>query len=114
MLPLKESREDRFVKGITFDDVLGLYLFDRAFRILVFDLIKKLEIAFRTQLIYQPSLVGGAFWYQETKYFSDPQKLVEHLRLWIRKSGGQMRSLKITFIPSTQMKHVCLHGWLLK
>ena len=80
MLPLKAAEENRFQKGVTFDDVLSLYLFDREFRILVFDLIEKLEVAFRTQLIYHPALAGGAFWYEDARNFIDPESLADHLR----------------------------------
>ena len=57
MLPFKEIKDgsytDRFIEGTTWDDVYNLYLFDRKFRLLVFDAIERLEISIRTQIIYQ-------------------------------------------------------------
>lgn len=71
MLPLKVHESDDFLSGTTFEDVLSLYLFDREFRLLVFDLIERLEVAFRTQIIYHPAFGGGAFWYENDAYFND-------------------------------------------
>lgn len=69
MLPLKVRDSDRFIEGTTFDDVLDLYLFDREFRLLIFDVIERLEIAFRTQMSYQPSLTGGSYWFEDRTHF---------------------------------------------
>ncbi|HEY0048118.1 MAG TPA: Abi family protein, partial [Pyrinomonadaceae bacterium] len=80
MLPLKEPGSDNFLPDTDFQDVLNLYLFDREFRILVFDAIERLEIAFRTQIIYHPSLVGGAFWFEDGTYFDDPYRQADHLQ----------------------------------
>ena len=46
---------DQFVPGATWDDVYNLYKFDRKLRLLVFDAIERIEIALRTQVIYQLS-----------------------------------------------------------
>lgn len=61
MYPFKDLATDKFTGNITFDEIADLYLFDRDLRLLIFDAIETVEIAFRTQLIYQPSLAGGAF-----------------------------------------------------
>ncbi|MGB7201042.1 MAG: Abi family protein [Pyrinomonadaceae bacterium] len=62
MLPLKVSGSDDFIDGTTFDEVLGLYLFDREFRLLIFDVIERIEVAFRTQMSYQLALDAGPLW----------------------------------------------------
>lgn len=79
MLPLKVPGFDRFRDGVTFDDVLELYLFDREYRLLMFDVIEKLEIAFRTQMSYHHSLVGGPYWFEERKNFRDAEHWRKHL-----------------------------------
>ena len=56
MLPLKIQGQERFQDGVVFDDVLQLYIFDREFRLLIFDVVEKLEVAFRTQMSYLPDL----------------------------------------------------------
>lgn len=80
MYPYKNLDTDEFIKNTSFDDVLDLYLFDRELRLLVFDGIERLEIAFRTQLIYHPALIGGAFWFENKANFDDASRLTDHLR----------------------------------
>ncbi|MEQ9286360.1 MAG: Abi family protein [Cyclobacteriaceae bacterium] len=60
---------NRYNNGVTFDDILNLYLFDRELRLLIFDIIERLEVAFRTQIIYQYSNDYGAWWYEDPKHF---------------------------------------------
>lgn len=79
MLPLKVPGTDRFIDGATFDGVLELYLFDREFRLLVFDVIEKLEIAFRTQMSYQHSLVAGPYWFEDRNNFRNADRWRQHL-----------------------------------
>ena len=50
-LPFQKEK-DKFDDGTTFQDVIGLYLFDRELRLLVLDAIERIEIAIRSQLIY--------------------------------------------------------------
>lgn len=59
----------RYNNGVTFDDILNLYLFDRELRLLIFDIIERLEVAFRTQIIYQYSNDYGTWWYEDPKHF---------------------------------------------
>ena len=74
MLPLKVVGGEQFIASTTFDNVLQLYLFDREFRLLIFDVIERLEIAFRTQMSYQLSLDGGPYWYEDRNYFRDADR----------------------------------------
>lgn len=65
MLPFKVKDSsgavsDSFLPGTTWNDVFSLYRFDRKFRLLVFDAIERIEIALRTQLIYQLSHKYGS------------------------------------------------------
>ncbi len=80
MYPFKDLQTDKFVKGTTFESILDLYLFDRELRLLVFDAIERIEISFRTQLIYQPAIKGGAFWFEDENFFDDKNRLIEHLQ----------------------------------
>lgn len=79
MLPLKVPKSEQFIDGTTFESVLQLYLFDREFRLLIFDVIERLEIAFRTQMSYQLSLDGGPYWYEDRNYFRDADHWRKHL-----------------------------------
>jgi len=64
--------EHPFRKETTFDDILNTYLFDRKFRLLVFDAIERIEIALRTQIIYQYSIKYGGNWYENENLYRKP------------------------------------------
>ncbi len=61
--------EHPFYPGITFDKVLQTYLFDRKLRLLVFDAIERIEIAFRTQIVYHYSVKNGSNWYENESLY---------------------------------------------
>lgn len=93
MYPFKDLTTDNFVGDVTFEEVIDLYLFDRDLRLLVFGAIESIEITFRTQLIYQPSIGGGAFWFEDAANFDDPARHAEHLRQLdeeVRRSSGEV------------------------
>lgn len=50
-LPYQKVK-DTFNLGVTFDQIIDTYSFDRELRLLVFDCIERIEIAIRTQIIY--------------------------------------------------------------
>jgi abortive infection bacteriophage resistance protein len=81
MLPFKVNGKDDFVPGTTFDDILYLYVFDRELRLLVFDAVEKLEIAFRTQMSYHHSLNFGPYWFEDKKHFIKPDLWLNHLEM---------------------------------
>jgi abortive infection bacteriophage resistance protein len=45
--------EHKFRQGTTFEDVTSLYVFDRHLRLLVLDLIERIEVSVRTQWAHQ-------------------------------------------------------------
>lgn len=49
-LYIPQAAEHRFIAGTDFEDVLGLYVFDRELRLLLLDAIERLEVALRAQL----------------------------------------------------------------
>lgn len=69
LYPYRLLPSDNYASGTTFEQVLDHYLFDREFRLLVFNAIERIEIAFRTQLIYQPSMTHGPFWFLDRTHF---------------------------------------------
>jgi abortive infection bacteriophage resistance protein len=78
LYPFKNLATDEYAKVTTFENVLDLYLFDRELRLLIFDAIERIEIAFRTQLIYQPAMNGGAFWFRDAANSDDIARMNEH------------------------------------
>ena len=73
MLPYKKKENgiiiDTFKEGTTWDDIYDLYVFDRKLRLLVFDAIERLEVAIRTQIIYQLSHKYGSHWQDNAHIF---------------------------------------------
>lgn len=73
MLPYKQKIDgafvDAFKENTTWEQVHELYVFDRKLRLLVFDAIERLEIAIRTQIIYQLSHKYGSHWQDESSIF---------------------------------------------
>ncbi|MBK8465752.1 MAG: Abi family protein [Chloracidobacterium sp.] len=80
LYPYRQLPTDNYVTGTTFDEVLDHYLFDREFRLLVFDAVERVEIAFRTQLIYQPSNLYGPFWFLDPAHFGDRTRWAEQVK----------------------------------
>lgn len=56
--------------------VYNLYVFDRKLRLLVFDAIERLEIAIRTQIIYQLSHKYGSHWQDNPDIFTSPTQII--------------------------------------
>lgn len=73
MLPYKiwvdNERTDNFVTNTTWSHVYDLYVFDRKLRLLIFDAIERIEIAIRTQIIYQLSHKYGSHWQDNEDIF---------------------------------------------
>lgn len=86
MLPYKKKEDgiiiDAFKEGTTWDDIYDLYVFDRKLRLLVFDAIERLEVAIRTQIIYQLSHKYGSHWQDNAHIFNPPREVT-------LRDGGQ-------------------------
>lgn len=61
-----------FKAGTNFELVYNTYKFDRQLRILLFDQIERVEIALRTQLIYNYCHSYGSNWYEKKELFRKP------------------------------------------
>lgn len=71
-LPYQQTK-DFFIKGVTFDQIIQTYSFDRDLRLLVFDCIERIEIAIRTQVIYRMALhYKDSHWQDNQTYFIHP------------------------------------------
>ncbi len=68
-----------FKPNSKFEDVIALYNFDAELRLLLFDVIEKIEISLRTKLIYYLSHEFDAWWFQNFKLFNDSKALVKTL-----------------------------------
>lgn len=55
-LPFQQDVDTHhFIDGVSFDDILNLYIFDRELRLLVMDAIERVEVSLRTQFAYHLS-----------------------------------------------------------
>lgn len=68
-----------FKDNSRFSDVIALYNFDRELRLLIFDVIEKIEISLRTKLIYHLSHEFDPWWFQNFDIFNDSMALVKTL-----------------------------------
>lgn len=68
-----------FKPNSKFEDVIALYNFDAALRLLLFDVIEKIEISLRTKLIYHLSHEINPWWFQNFELFTDSRELVKTL-----------------------------------
>lgn len=64
-----ESSRDSFRTGTSFDDVLGLYIFDRKLRLLMLDALERVEVAIRAALSDHLSRQWGPHWYEDAGHF---------------------------------------------
>lgn len=58
-----------FVKDISFEEIIALYVFDRRLRLLLLNAIEKIEVAMRTHIIYEYSLAHGSHWFEKSELF---------------------------------------------
>ena len=74
-----DKKTHLFKENSKFKDVIALYNFDRELRILLFDVIEKIEISLRTKLIYHLSHEFDAWWFQNFDHFIDSIALTRTL-----------------------------------
>ena len=78
--PMYADKEThQFKSNSQFDDVIALYNFDHELRMLLFDVIEKIEISLRTKLIYHLSHEYDPWWFQNDQLFVDTQALIKTL-----------------------------------
>ena len=100
--PLQSDKTNHvFKEGSTFDRVVKLYDFDSNLRMLIFQVLARIEISLRTKLIYHLSHEFGPWWFQNTNLFKDIPALIkslEGLRVEVSRS-------KETFIKAHRKKY---------
>lgn len=67
-LPFKDS--ENFRPGTEFNDIAGLYIFDRKLRLLMLDAIERIEVALRTSVTYEIGHAYGPFGHADAGNFS--------------------------------------------
>jgi abortive infection bacteriophage resistance protein len=69
-----------FIHTISFDEIIQFYIFDRKLRLLVFDALEKIEIALRTQIIYQYAIAHGSHWQCNSSLFRNQNYFDVHTK----------------------------------
>lgn len=88
-----DAKKKSFKPGIQFDDVLGLYLFDKELRLLILDAIESVEVALRTSITdYMAVTYQNAHWYSDSRHFKNHQKHGDLCRIIGRTCEAQLRS----------------------
>lgn len=68
-----------FKPNSNFEDVVAIYNFDAELRLLLFEVIEKIEISLRTKLVYHLSHEINPWWFQNFDLFTDSMALVKTL-----------------------------------
>jgi abortive infection bacteriophage resistance protein len=76
---LTDKKNHIFKKDVKFQNILNIYNFDRELRLLLNDAIERIEISFRTNLIYVLAHKYNPFWIVNKKLFYDPQKFENNI-----------------------------------
>jgi abortive infection bacteriophage resistance protein len=75
--PMYADKEThQFKPNSTFRDAIALYNFDHELRMLLFDVIEKIEISLRTKLIYHLSHEFDPWWFENHDLFINTRQLV--------------------------------------
>lgn len=81
-----------FRRGATFDQVVDLYVFDRALRILVIDALERVEVAVRAALTdHMSTTYSNPHWYVEPQHFLDRAKHADLSALIHRTCESRLR-----------------------
>ena len=100
--PMQADKQNHvFKEGSLFSDVIALYQFDSELRILLFDVIEKIEISLRTKLIYHLSHEINPWWFQDTSIFINTGELIKTLSC----IEEELQRSKDTFIKEHGKKH---------
>ena len=93
-IPFQQGKPDHlFRDGTAFDDVLDIYIFDRALRLLVMDALERVEVAVRAALTdHMSTTYKDPHWYIDPSYFRDRDKHTGLLRIVRNTSENRLLS----------------------
>jgi len=95
-----ENANHPFIKAVSFDDIISLYVFDKSLRLLLFNAIEKIEIAFRTQIIYQYAMVYGSHWHLNMSLYNNSSLFASHISS-LQKEIDRSKETFITHYTAT-------------
>lgn len=72
------QKDDKFYDGTTFEDVIRLYEFDKKLRLLLLDVLERIEKAFKCSVIYNLSVKhNDPFWYLDKNLYFNEEKFTK-------------------------------------
>lgn len=74
-----DDQNHRFVYDVSFENVFELYKFDHSLRVIIFNMLGVVEVAFRTQIIYNLALQYGSHWQLNPSLCRNADKFSQHL-----------------------------------
>lgn len=89
------KKNDKYVEGTTFEDIVALYLFDMDLRHILFTLIEHIEVYLRAVITNCFSLKYGNFGYQDISHYQKNSKQENTLKELFREINRNKRSPSI-------------------
>lgn len=78
--PMQADKQTHIFKpNSKFEDVIALYNFDRELRLLLFDVIERIEIGLRSKMIYHLSHEYDPWWFQNPELFINSREFIKTL-----------------------------------
>lgn len=91
LLPFEEDHTThKLAPGVSFEQVLNLYIFDRELRLLILDATERVEVSVRTQLAYNLAHQHGAHAYLKASLFKVKWNHAENVSK-LKREAGQSR-----------------------
>ena len=90
-----------FKPNSTFENIISIYNFDRELRLLIYDVIERIEIGFRTKLIYHVSHEVSPWWFEDALHFKNK---VEHTETLL-SIDRELKQTKEVFIKEHYKKY---------
>ena len=109
--------DNTFQSGTTLTTVWRRYTFDRCFRLLLLDAIERVEIAVRTELIYNLAHTYGAFAHEDPLRFPnlfsyEYENLLENIKK--KRTKAEKLSSNIFKLNMAMIMTCCHYGWFVK
>ncbi|WP_216094597.1 Abi family protein [Jiangella alba] len=106
-IPFQQNRSDHLLReGIVFDDVLDLYAFDRALRLLVIDALERVEVAVRAALTdHMSTTYDDPHWYMGAAHFRHRGKHEGLLRIVRETSEARLSGAPELTGTSSEAEH---------
>lgn len=100
---MQEEPKDNhiFKNNSKFSDVIALYNFDHELRVIIFDIIEKIEISLRTKLIYHLSHEFDPWWFQNLEIYNNVPEAIKTLSVL----HEEIERSKDTFIKEHKRRH---------